>query len=618
MDKMDGRSMDMTKANIEQLKNIFPEIVLEGKIDFERLKELLGEHVDDHAGSYTWNWKGKQDAIRLARKPSMGTLRPCSDESKNWDTTENLYIEGDNLEVLKLLQCAYLNSIKMIYIDPPYNTGNDFVYKDDYTDSIGHYKEITGQSLRSNPETAGRYHTNWLNMMYPRLKLARNLLREDGVIFISIDDNEQANLKKICDEVFGEENFRNIIATRRYDKNLNRQFMENGLHSMNVGLEFILAYSKSTEFKFDPVFRSASEERSLLGYWKGFWNNADRPTMRYEVLGALPKTGQWKWRKELAQEAVANFEEYLNKYSASMSIEEYWHSTGENKKFIRRSQNGKGMNKGIEHWIPPSSGILRTSNWSDLLASKPTGVDTPFDSPKNTEVIIELLKLAGSENDDIILDFFSGSATTAHSVMQLNADDGGNRKFIMVQLPELTDESSEAHKSGYKNICEIGKERIRRAGEKIKADKNTLTNDLDIGFKVFRLDSSNLKIWDNSPSNDEDEVAHRIQESVFYLVSGRDDIDVVFEIMLKFGLTLTLPVEQVTVKGTSGYIISNPTYKVFICLQPCITLESVEEMLIEFPSIATFVFADKCFTDANALINTQEILIKSDRKMRLF
>lgn len=465
--KLDGLSMDLENTNMEKLKTAFPECFSEGKLDIDKLLSLCGEYIDNDYEKYKFEWKGKSECLRLAQKRSTGTLRPYREESVNFDDTQNVYIEGDNLEVLKLLQTAYYNKVKMIYIDPPYNTGNDFVYEDDFADPMARYKEITQQTTKSNPETMGRFHTNWLNMMYPRLRLAANLLKDDGVIFISIDDNEVFNLKKVCDEVFGEENFRSIIATRRYDKNLNRQFMNDGLMTMNVGLEFILVYAKNSQLKLSPVFRKATDERAVTGYWKGFWNNADRPTMRYDVLGVIPESGQWKWKKALADEAVQNYIEFVQDFSSKMTLEEYWEKTGKTKKFIRRNESGKGMNLGVEHWVAPSEGILRNSNWSDLLASKPTSVDVPFDSPKNIEVIQELIKLSGAKDNDIILDFFSGSATTAHAVMQLNAEDGGNRKFICVQLPELCDEKSEAYKAGYKNICEIGKERIRRAGKKI-------------------------------------------------------------------------------------------------------------------------------------------------------
>ena len=621
-------SRDLELEAREKLKSVFPDCFAEGKLDIDKLLNICGEYIDDDFEKYEFKWKGKNDCLKLAQRRSAGTLRPCREESVDWENTENLYIEGDNLEVLKILQSSYYRKVKMIYIDPPYNTGNDFVYEDDYKDPIERYKEVTSQTTKSNPETMGRFHTNWLNMMYPRLRLAANLLRDDGVIFISIDDNEVHNLRKLCDEVFGEENFRNIIATRRYDKNLNRQFMNYGLISMNIGLEFILVYAKSPNTKFMPVFRkTAVGERSSLGYWKGFWNNADRPTMRYDILGYCPESGQWKWKKELANEAVLNYQEYVNNYSQRMTIEEYWEKTGKTKKFIRRNKDGKGMNKGVEHWVAPTDGILRNSNWSDLLASKPISVNVPFDSPKNVDVLKELIELSGTEDGDIVLDFFSGSATTAHAVMQLNAEDGGNRRYICVQLPELCGEKSEAYKAGYKNICEIGKERIRRAGNKILAEwkekrsqmeigENESTVPPDVGFKVFKLDTSNISAWDGYAVRNEgkERLQKRIDEFLEGVKAGRTRLDVVYEIILKTGFPLTAKVETIDINGREVYSIDNET--ILICLFENVGFEDVEEMAQYAP--AHIVFGEKCFADTSAVKNAKEALRDTGIDIKFF
>ena len=621
-------SRDLELEAREKLKSVFPDCFAEGKLDIDKLLNICGEYIDDDFEKYEFKWKGKNDCLKLAQRRSAGTLRPCREESVDWENTENLYIEGDNLEVLKILQSSYYRKVKMIYIDPPYNTGNDFVYEDDYKDPIERYKEVTSQTTKSNPETMGRFHTNWLNMMYPRLRLAANLLRDDGVIFISIDDNEVHNLRKLCDEVFGEENFRNIIATRRYDKNLNRQFMNYGLISMNIGLEFILVYAKSPNTKFMPVFRkTAVGERSSLGYWKGFWNNADRPTMRYDILGYCPESGQWKWKKELANEAVLNYQEYVNNYSQRMTIEEYWEKTGKTKKFIRRNKDGKGMNKGVEHWVAPTDGILRNSNWSDLLASKPISVNVPFDSPKNVDVLKELIELSGTEDGDIVLDFFSGSATTAHAVMQLNAEDGGNRRYICVQLPELCGEKSEAYKAGYKNICEIGKERIRRAGNKILAEwkekrsqmeigENESTVPPDVGFKVFKLDTSNISAWDGYAVRNEGKegLQKRIDEFLEGVKPGRTRLDVVYEIILKTGFPLTAKVETIDINGREVYSIDNET--ILICLFENVGFEDVEEMAQYAP--AHIVFGEKCFADTSAVKNAKEALRDTGIDIKFF
>lgn len=613
MDKMDGMTMNIEQANVEKLKKVFPEVFADGKVDFDKLQRLLGNYIADDKEKYSFSWKGKADSLRLAQKRSTGTLRPCKEESKDWDTTENLYIEGDNLEVLKLLQSSYLNSIKMIYIDPPYNTGNDFVYTDDFADGIAHYKEVTGQATKSNPETAGRYHTNWLNMMYPRLKLARNLLTDDGVIFISIDDNEQANLKKLCDEVFGEDNFvANLIWEKKYSPANDAQWFSDN-H------DFILVYAKNKNNWHPQLLprsdaqndRYTNRDNDPRGVWKPadmtvktYSANYDYPITTPSGRIVYPAKGRcWNTSKE-------NFEQLVKDNRI------WFGENGDNvpavKKFLTEVKNGVVP---LTIWGYEDVGHNQEGRQELKKIFDDKGY---FDGPKPVRLLSRILRVANLGQDSIILDFFSGSATTAHAVMQLNAEDGGHRKFICVQLPEKTDEQSEAYKAGYKTICEIGKERIRRAGEKIKEenkDKEGIEN-LDIGFKVFKLDSSNLVKWDNTPTTDEEEVKKRIQQSLFYLVEGREDLDLVYEIMLKYGLSLTLPVEERKFDVVTAYIINHPDYKVLICLQPNITLSAVEEMDKE--TIGTYIFADRCFADANILSNTEEILKKKDKEMRLF
>ena len=600
MDKMDGMTMNIEQANVEKLKEVFPEVFMGGKVDFDKLQGLLGHYIADDKEKYSFSWKGKADSLRLAQKRSTGTLRPCIEESKDWDTTENLYIEGDNLEVLKLLQSSYLNSIKMIYIDPPYNTGNDFVYTDDFADGIAHYKEVTGQATKSNPETAGRYHTNWLNMMYPRLKLARNLLTDDGVIFISIDDNEQANLKKLCDEVFGEDNFVADVIWKR------KRGRDNSAKWFSKSHEYLLIYAKKLE-EFNTNYLELNEET------KAAYKNPDNdPRGPYRMLGCWARGTQGGVKYDFTTKNGQYFTERLWLFS-----KENLQKLDEEDKLIIHGDNVYRKmfifeNKGkIPETIWDSTS--NAANAADEIKKIFGGII--FDTPKPIPYLIEMLKVA-TDKESLILDFFSGSATTAHAVMQLNAEDGGHRKFICVQLPEKTDEQSEAYKAGYKTICEIGKERIRRAGEKIKEESPLTTQNLDTGFKVFKLDSSNLVKWDNTPTTDEEELKTRIQQSLFYLVEGREDLDLIYEIMLKYGLSLTLPVEERKFDGVTAYIINHPDYKVLICLQPNITLSAVEEMDKE--TIGTYIFADRCFVDANILSNTEEILKKKDKETRLF
>lgn len=620
MRQINGKSMDILENNKEKIKKIFPEVCCEDKIDFDKLKQVLGEYVDDDKERYNFTWNGKGRSLRLSQTPSLGTLRPCKEESKDWDSTQNLYIEGDNLEVLKLLQKSYYGKVKMIYIDPPYNTGHDFVYKDDYNDNLNNYKMLTGQidsdgnSFSTNQETNGRFHTDWLNMMYSRIRLARNLIAKEGFIAISIAEEELCNLWKMCNEIFGEANFRNILAVRRYDKNLNLQFVEEGLSSLNVGLEYILIYSRNSNTKMKAVYKDASETRSKSGYWKGFWNNADRPTMRYELLGVIPEEGQWKWQKSVAEEAVNNYRDWEENYSNISTLEEYWVNTGRIKKFIRRNLSGNGKNKGIEHWVPPTEHILRNSNWSDILVSKSIGMDIVFDNPKNIELLKAVCKLTNVETHDIILDFFSGSATTAHAVMQLNAEDGGDRRFIMVQLPEVCGEKTEAYKAGYKNICEIGKERIRRAGGKIKAQIEEENAQMklgeepkkipDIGFRVFKLDSSNLKKW----QPDYDDLEKTLLDSIENYVEGRSKLDVVYEIILKMGLDLTYPVDELDVNGRKIYSVAFGA--LMICLDDHITKEIADGMISLYqeyqPELWKVVFKDNGFENDSAKTNIKE------------
>lgn len=608
-------TQNLVNENIRKIGGLFPNCITETKdengkvvpaIDFDLLRqELSHEIVEGYEERYRFEWPDKRNAILNANSPTTATLRPCRSESVDFDRTRNLYIEGDNLEVLKLLRETYLGKVKMIYIDPPYNTGNDFVYEDDFAQSTDDYMAGSGQfdeeqnRMVANTESNGRFHTDWLNMIYPRLKVAKDLISEDGAIFISIGEEEVHNLKKICDEIYGADNFRNSFITRRYDKNLNRQFMENGLRSFNIGFEYILCYSKS-EFLFTPVFRKSSDERQSSGYWKGFWNDADRPTMRYEILGYTPTSGQWKWKQESANEAIKNYQEYENNFSSKMSLEDYWKSTGKIKKFIRRNPNGKGKNAGVENWIEPSDEILRTTNWLDILASKKDNTTQGlFDYPKNVEVI-KLIMQTDDKRDSIILDFFSGSATTAHAVMQLNADDGGKRRFIMVQLPELTDEKSEAYKAGYLNICEIGKERIRRAGKKIKEDNKDKPgiDRLDTGFRVLKLDSSNMEDVFYTP--DKFDASKLFIDNV---KPNRTPEDLLFQVMLMLGIELSASIVERTIGGKKVFSVMNDY------LIACFDSNIDESVITEIAKLKPmhFVMRDNSMASDNVADNFEQI-----------
>ena len=598
--------MNIEQANMDKLKSIFPECFAEGKLDIDKLLSLCGEYIDNDFERYKFEWKGKAECLRLAQKRSAGTLRPCPEESVNWDTTKNLYIEGDNLEVLKLLQTAYYRKVKMIYIDPPYNTGNDFVYEDDFADPLVRYKEVTQQTTKSNPETMGRFHTKWLNMMYPRLRLAANLLRDDGVIFISIDDNEVTNLRKICDEVFGEENFvAQLIWERAFSPKNDAKYVSNS-H------DYVLMYARNiSDFKIGQLDRSEEAEsryKNPDNDPRGKWTSGDlsvktyNASSDYEIITpsgrkVLPPHGAcWRVSKERFNELVDDNRIWFGE-------------NGDNVPRLKRFLSE------IKEGIVPTSILF----YKDVGHSQEGRQELKkifddkgyFDGPKPVRLIRRLLTMANTDDDSIILDFFSGSATTAHAVMQLNAEDGGNRQFIMVQLPEVCDEKSEAYKAGYQNICEIGKERIRRAGKKILEENNQMAledkEQLDIGFKVFKLDSSNLKTWDNTPVTAEqlDLLYERMNNMIHRVKSDRSDVDMVCEIMLKLGVPLTYSITAVEINGKIAYSIGDDCL-LLICLAEDVQPEDVEQMAEYAP--AKLIISRESFVDDTAMANAHYIL----------
>lgn len=647
-DKLDGLSMDIEQAQRDKLQAVFPECFTEGRLDIDKLLSLCGEYIADDFEKYEFKWKGKSDCLRLAQKRSTATLRPCPAESVNFDTTQNLYIEGDNLEVLKLLQKSYFRKVKMIYIDPPYNTGNDFVYEDDFADPLARYKEVTEQTTKSNPETMGRYHTNWLNMMYPRLRLAANLLRDDGVIFISIDDGEQANMRKLCDEVFGEENFMaQIIWQKVYSPRMDVQ-------GFSTSHDYVLCYVKSNiesirqeafsqnaaQFNFVDPANGKNYRRRSIRKEGSHSTRSERPNLWFalpapdgtEIYPVKPDgtEGCWRWSmetyKENEQQGMVEWVETDNGWQA----------------YAKQYLDTDAVKPPETLWLHQEVGHNHSAaeELKKLLGAK------VFDSPKPKELVVKMLKIATRiDSEDIILDFFSGSATTAHAVMQLNAKDGGNRRFIMVQLPEVCDEKSEAAKAGYKNICEIGKERIRRAGKKISEENDTLRNipfletkedmtlfaaaaargtkgisavkplfksvdesnpHLDIGFNVFKLESSNMKLWDDTPieGGDVDTLLDRIAGHIDGLKADRSDEDLVYEIMLKMGYELTCDVTVLDVSGLIVYSVAGG--KMLICLQPGIAAEHIEQMAALIPQ--KIVIAENALADNSAMSNAFYLL----------
>ena len=628
-DTLDGLSMDLERANLDKLRGVFPECFAEGKLDIDKLLGLCGEYIDNDFEKYRFEWKGKAECLRLAQKRSAGTLRPCPGESVDWEHTRNLYIEGDNLEVLKLLQTAYYRKVKMIYIDPPYNTGNDFVYADDFADPLARYREVTAQTTKSNPETMGRFHTNWLNMMYPRLRLAANLLRDDGVIFISIDDNEVDNLKKICNEVFGEENFiAQIVWQKRTSPDARR--------IISPGHEYILIYGKNLQTSGQVIKLLPFSDRDKAAYKnpdndpRGPWISTDCTAQAghgtknqfYTMVTPsgrvveLPDSLCWRFTQEKMQEEIA--------------AGRIWFGADGNGVPRKKTYLSERAGRNLWTWWPNTEvGHTQsaTQGLTKLLGGK------VFDFSKPVELIQRCLSISTSA-DDIILDFFSGSATTAHAVMQLNAEDGGNRRFILVQLPEVCDEKSEAAKAGYANICEIGKERIRRAGKKLmqqvtsgvgnikgegygcgmpttKSEWETAIKEIvDVGFRVFKLDSSNLKTWDAAPIDPQagdviGELANRMNAMIHRVKPDRSDLDMVFEVMLKLGVPLDFPVTEVSVNGKTAYSVGEDCL-LLVCLTPDIQPEDVEQMAEYAPAKA--VISRDSFADDTAMANAWYIL----------
>lgn len=603
MDKLKMKSRDLTKENIEKIAELFPNVVTEIKdekgnvtkaIDFELLQqELSDEIVEGNKERYQLTWPGKKEAIVTANTPIDKTLRPVKEDSLNWETTENLYIEGDNLEVLKLLQESYLGKIKCIYIDPPYNTGNDFIYKDKFVQDEDEYLEETGQvdeegnRLFQNREYRGRYHSDWLSMMYPRLKLARNLLSEDGVIFISIDDNEVHNLRKICDEIFGERNFvANIIWEKVHTrKNSARFFSESH--------DYVICVAKNKDrFNRNLIPREDTSayknpDNDPRGPWKPdpiYANNPYEADYIIEKPNGIklkrPRGRYWRYSKETIDKAISENKIIWGDGDSYPMLKRYLSEVSEGLVPVTLfDRNFAGDN------------MLGNNEIKELFE-----VEKIFSYPKPTKLLKRLLQI-GASHDSIILDFFSGSATTAHAVMDLNAEDGGNRKYIMVQLPEPTDEKSEAYKAGYKNIAEIGKERIRRAGKKIKEETAA---DIDYGFRVYRVDSSNMKDVFYRPDEIEQDMLERLESNI---KEDRTGLDLLTQVMLELGLELSLPIKSKEIQGKEVYFVAENS--LVACFEEGVNEELIKEIAKTKP--LKVVFRDSSFKSCPDKINLEEI-----------
>ena len=630
---------DIVNDNLKALEQLFPSAVKDGQLDVKALKEELGDFEEVTTEKYELNWAGKQNAKKIVQQ-GIGnkTLKFVEKDSKNADTTENIYIEGDNLEVLKLLRQNYYNSIKMIYIDPPYNTGNDFVYNDTFkmdkeeSDKAEGIISENNEKLQKNQKSTNRYHANWLNMMYPRLKLARDLLTDDGVIFISIDDNEQANLKRLCDEIFGEENFISNLVWASGRKN-DSKYISNSHEYMlcfvkNIenlklnsiiwrekkkGLEEIYSFYNELKKTYETNYKKMSEE--LKKWYKNlpeshsskshshyslidekgifFTDNISWPGgggPKYDVLHPItqkpvkiPSRGWVYATRERMEEMIKMGKVYFGEDENTVPcLKAYLSDREYTTPYSVFYKDGRASTKRLRNLMEKSV----------------------FQNPKDEEIIKNIMEFINFDKNDTILDFFSGSATTAHAVMQLNSEDNGNRKYIMVQLPETTDEKSEAFKAGYKNIAEIGKERIRRAGEKIKQEIEDYNYNLklgeepkkvpDIGFKVFKVDDTNIKWYDLENFNEESQYSFDDPDSLDFVL-GSNDIDIVYEIMLRQNdVPLSESLEVLTDIGNRTYLYAS-TY--LICLETEITEQMVEKLASLEPLPIKFVFRDSAFKD---------------------
>lgn len=611
----ESRSADIVADNLERLRALFPEAFADGKIDFEVLKQLLGGAVDDAKERYGLAWHGKRRALWNALTPSAGTLRPCRIESVDWETTRNLMIEGDNLEVLKLLQKSYAGKVKLIYIDPPYNTGNDFVYSDDWRDGLGNYLALTDQTdggrrkLSSNPETSGRFHTDWLNMMYPRLKLARTLLKRDGVIFISISDIEFPTLRFIGNDIFGEENFLACFVWKSRQNKDNRT-----VNGVSIDHEYVVCYGN----RIKGDIRDRSQYTNPDGDPRGDWTSANmvdiatadrRPNLHYDLVN--PKTGinygcpdmGWRYNSKTMYKLI----------SGDRII---WPTKPQGrprrKVFLSELES---QNTGFSSILGP--GIYTRDGTRDMDTLFSARI---FSFPKPARLIATLVQ-QGSQGDDIVFDFFAGSGTTSQAVMEQNADDGGRRRYILVQLPEPLDPANRDRKTAAdfcdrlgkpRNIAELTKERLRRAARKVKDDRPALAGDL--GFRVLKLDSSNIRAWDSDPDDLEGSllaIVNRVKED-------RSDDDIFHEMLLKFGYDLSTPVETRTIAGKCVHSVGDGL--LIVCLDEALghnswepLAEGIAQWHVDMGAQreATAIFRDNAFGNDVVKLNVVAILEQS-------
>ena len=609
------KSLDIVAGNVEQLKALFPEAFTEGKLDFEVLKQLLGGTVEEREEKYGLNWHGKRRARQLALTPSSGTLRPCPEDSVDWDSTHNLMIEGDNLEVLKLLQKSYAGKVKLIYIDPPYNTGRDFVYPDNFQDNIKNYLRLTGQAdgngqkFHSNTESSGRFHTDWLNMMYPRLRLARHLLRDDGVIFITIDDHELAGLKTLCDEIFGEENCQGILVWQH-------SLQPKGYSgTFSVHHNFVLCYQKGEDFELANLDRTEEHNKNYSNPDndpKGPWRTGDvrnalyRPNLIYKIETPSGKTiappaNGWRWSKETVRAKIESGEIVFSPDETRI-IRKIYLNTLEG-----RTPETILFGKDVGTTRDAASEIKNLFDNS-----------VPFDTPKPTALMQHLITLSGARGKDIVLDFFAGSGTMGDAVWRHNSAEQTELRTILVQLPEPLDIDDKQQKEAAdvcdkigisRTIAELTKERLRRASKMLQREQPMFQG--DFGFRVFKLATSNIRAWEPS----REDIAKTLEESVEHLKSDRTEQDILFEVLIKLGLDLAIPIETRTIATKTVYSIGTGT--LIVCLADkvdSIDVESLAHGIIAWqkemsPAGETsVVFRDSAFADDVAKTNLTSIL----------
>lgn len=613
IEKFSLDSMNIKEEQISQLKQLFPEVFTEGnKIDWERLRLTFGENIDVGKERFGLNWAGKSECFKLIQQPSTGTLVPSREESINFDTTENLFIEGDNLEVLKLLQKSYFGKVKMIYIDPPYNTGNDFVYIDDFKDNLKNYLELTGQvdsegkKLSTNVESDGRFHSNWLNMMYPRLFLAKNLLREDGTIFISIDDRELNNLTAICKEIFGEDNF---LATLIWEKVHTRK---NSTQFFSVSHDYVIAFAKDKSnwdrilIPRDNTEAYTNPDNDPKGPWKSdpitahnFYAANYKITKPNGIVLERPRDRYWVYSQETWQQKVEANEVIWGEGNSMPLV----------KRYLSSVQNGLVPITLFSRKFAGDSALAK-GELSELL-----GVGALFDYPKPHLLIKRCMQITLREAD-FALDFFAGSCTTAHAVLELNKEDGGNRKFICVQIPEPTDEASEAFKAGYKTIADIGKERIRRVIKKIEAEKEKQEPDMfegekkpqDLGFKVFKLKSSNFATWDANVEKNVDALTEQLFKHVDHISPAAEQEAILYELLLKAGFELTTEITNLMITDKRVYSVLDNA--LLICLERNLTHELLKAIAQLKP--VRFICLDEGFRDNDQLKSNAVLLMKEN------